>query len=63
LLGVGLVLLFLGVAALTVIAVASLFVGSNMSTDEAAVGALPAAALALLGALLAVRRRAHRSVR
>ena len=50
--GVGLLLLFLGLGGIIVIVVAGAAVGGNMSGDEAAVGLIPAAAVAGLGLLL-----------
>jgi hypothetical protein len=50
--GVGTLLLVLGLAALLVIGVAAGLVGSHMSGDEAAVGLVPAALVAAIGAVL-----------
>jgi hypothetical protein len=57
-LGVGGVLMLLGLAALLVIGAAKLVVGGHMSGEEAAVGAVPAALLAIIGGVLMLRRRA-----
>ena len=55
--GIGRLLLFLGLCAAAVIGVASASGGGNVSGDEAAVGLVPAAVVAIVGLLLAMSSR------
>ena len=55
--GIGMLLAFLGGAALVVIAVAQAFVGGHMSGDEALVGLVPAGIVLVAGLMLAVTKR------
>jgi hypothetical protein len=63
--GVGRFLLFLGLAGCVVVAVSATAVGSHMSTDEAALGLIPAVIVAAIGGLIAVlpSRPSQRSLR
>ncbi len=54
--GVGGLLAILGTSALALVAAAKLAVGSRMSVEEAAIGAVPAALVTVLGLALVVRR-------
>jgi hypothetical protein len=55
--GVGLLLLFLGTAGAAVLAVSKLFVGGHMSAAEAMPAIVAAGAVAVVGALMALKRR------
>jgi hypothetical protein len=56
-LGVGFVLLVLGVGALLIIGAAKFLIGGHMSDEEAAIGAVPAAIVAVVGAVVMLARR------
>jgi len=58
--GIGVLLAFLGAAALVVIGVAQSFAGGNMSADEALVGLVPATIVLVAGLVLAVTQRRGR---
>ncbi len=52
--GMGRFLLYLGLGAGIIVLIAGAFVGGNMSTEEAAVGLVPAAVVAFVGLVLAI---------